>query len=134
LGRERGGRKLWRLVKVIIFGIEQAGTKPPKVILMAKEKQVDSVLGEMRGKIPLYKNGLDSSGEIVLCERGVIVRAEGNTLRVPFSYIKMLEKASEMPLGKVGVEMEVFDQMGERHYFAFGMAEQHFTLIKRSMP
>ena len=52
---------------------------------MANAKtQTDPVLGEIKGKIPVYKNGLDSSGEIILCAEGIIVRAEGNTLKVPF--------------------------------------------------
>jgi len=101
---------------------------------MANAKQSDPSLGEIKGKMPLYKNGLDSSGEIILCERGLIVRAEGNSVHAPFTYVKMLEKVSEMPLGKVGVEMEVFDQLGEKHYFNFGIAEQHFTMLKKSLP
>lgn len=100
---------------------------------MPKETQKDSVLGDIKGKIPLYKNGLDMSGDIILCAEGVIVRADGNTLKVPFRYVQMLEKASDMPLGKVGVEFEVYDQMGEKHYFNFGMSEQHFKTLKKSI-
>ena len=101
---------------------------------MAKAAQKDEVLGEIKGKIPVYKNGLDASGEIILCAEGLIVRAEGNTLKVPFRYVKMLGKSSDLPLGKVGVEMDVFDQMGEKHYFQFGMSDQHFMLLKKACP
>ena|SRR3989338_3851597 len=100
---------------------------------MAKEVQKDPVLGEIKGKMPLYKNGLDMSGDIILCEEGLIVQAEGNTLKVPFRYVQMLEKASDMPLGKVGVEFEAYDQMGEKHYFSFGMSEQHFKTLKKAI-
>ncbi len=100
---------------------------------MPKETQKDPVLGEIRGKIPLYKNGLDVSGNIILCSDGLIVQAEGNTLKVPFRYVQMLEKASDMPLGKVGVEFEVYDQMGEKHYFNFGMSDTHFKTLKKAI-
>ncbi len=103
-----------------------------KVIAMEKEQQKDPVLGGIMGKIPLYKNGLDMSGDIILCAEGLIVRAEGNTLKVPFRYVQMIEKASDMPLGKVGVEFEVFDQMGEKHYFNFGMSDTHFKTLKKA--
>lgn len=106
--------------------------KHQKVIRMAKTEQKDPVLGLIKGKIPLYKNGLDMSGEIILCAEGLIVMAEGNTLKVPFRYVQMLEKASDMPLGKVGVEFEVYDQMGEKHYFNFGMSDQHFQTLKKA--
>lgn len=92
----------------------------------------DDVFGVILGKMPLYKNGLDMSGEIILCETGLIVRADGNSLRVPFGYVTMLEKISAMPLGKVGVEMEVFDQMGDKHSFNFGMSDQHFVMLKKA--
>ncbi|VVC01125.1 Uncharacterised protein [uncultured archaeon] len=100
--------------------------------MAAKAEQKDPVLGDIKGKIPLYKNGLDMSGDIILCAEGLIVRAEGNTLKVPFRYVQMLEKASDMPLGKVGVEFEVYDQMGEKHYFNFGMSDQHFKTLKKA--
>ena len=99
---------------------------------MAKETPRDPVLGEIRGTIPVYKNGLDSSGEILLCEEGIIVHAEGNTVKVPFRYVTMLEKSSELPLGKIGVEMDVYDQAGNKHYYQFGMSDQHFLTLKKA--
>jgi hypothetical protein len=83
--------------------------------------------------MPVYKNGLDESGEISLCESGVIVKAEGSTLKVPFSYVRTLERISEMPLGKIGVEMQVFDQMGYEHNFTFGISESHFRSLKAAL-
>lgn len=100
---------------------------------MANAKtQSDPALGEIKGKIPVYKNGLDASGEIILCAEGIIVRADENTIKAPFRYVKMLEKSSDLPLGKVGVEMDVFDQMGEKHYFHFGMSDSHFLTLKKA--
>ncbi len=99
---------------------------------MAKAAQKDEILGEIKGKIPVYKNGLDASGEIILCEEGLIVHADGNTIKVPFRYVTMLEKSSDMPLGKVGVEMDIYDQTGQKHYFHFGMSDQHFMLLKKT--
>ena len=104
-----------------------------EVISMAKPIQKDDMLGEIKGKVLLYGNGLDSSGEIILCEEGLIVRAEGNTIKAPFRYVTMFEKSKDLPLGKVGVEMDVYDQSGNKHYFHAGIAEQHFTLIKRAI-
>ncbi len=101
---------------------------------MAKQVPKDDILGEIKGKIPLYGNGLDMSGEIILCAEGVIVRAEGNTIKAPFRYVTMFEKSKELPLGKVGVEMDVYDPSGQKHYFHVGMAEQHFTAMKKALP
>lgn len=100
---------------------------------MANEKkQSDPTFGEIKGKIPVYKNGLDASGDIILCAEGLIIRAEGNTIKVPFHYVKMLEKSNDLPLGKVGVEMDVFDQLGQKHYFHFGMSDMHFLTLKKA--
>lgn len=95
--------------------------------------QKDDFLGEIRGKMPMYSNGLDASGEIIMCEKGVIVRNEGDTIKAPFSYIKMLEKAGDLPLGRVRAEMDIFDQMGQKHYFYFGFSEHHYVMLKKAI-
>ncbi|MCX8196801.1 MAG: hypothetical protein N3G80_00580 [Candidatus Micrarchaeota archaeon] len=92
----------------------------------------DDMLGEIKGRIPLYSNGIDNAGQIILCESGIILEAEGNTLKVPFRYITMLEKSGELPLGKVSVEIEVFDPAGNKYYYQFGMADTHFLMLKRA--
>jgi hypothetical protein len=46
----------------------------------------------------------------------------------------MFEKSKELPLGKVAVEMDVYDPSGQKHYFHMGMAEQHFTTLKKALP
>ncbi|MCX8198251.1 MAG: hypothetical protein N3F07_03625 [Candidatus Micrarchaeota archaeon] len=97
-------------------------------------KQSDPTYGEIKGKIPVYKNGLDISGEIIVCQEGLIIRADGSSIKVPLHYVKMLEKSGELPLGKVGVEMDVFDQLGQKHYFHFGMSDQHFLFLKKLIP
>lgn len=98
---------------------------------MAKA-MIDETFGEIKGKIPIYKNGLDESGEIILCESGIIVRADGNTVRAPFTHVKILGKSVDMALGKVGVEMDVFDHMGEKHYYHLGMSDMHFAALKKA--
>ena len=98
---------------------------------MANQTKKDEVLGEIRGKMPLYANGFDNYGEIILCEKGFIIRAEGNTLRVYFHLVSMLAKATEeMVMGKVGVELEALDPLGEKHYYHFSMSEPHFNALK----
>ena len=52
-------------------------------------KQSDLVFGEIRGKIPVYGNGLDMSGDIILCEKGLIVRAGGNTIKALIQLFKL---------------------------------------------
>lgn len=99
---------------------------------MPSKPQSDEILGEIKGKIPIYKNGMDESGDIILCAEGVIVRAEGNTIKVPFRYITMLEKSGDLPLGKVGVEMDIYDQAGQKHYFHVGMSDLHFGTLKKA--
>ena len=99
---------------------------------MAKEAKKDEVLGVIKGKMPIYKNGLDVSGHIIMCEEGIIIADGENNLKAPFQYVKMLEKASDLPLGKISVEMDVYDQMGQKHYFQFGMSDQHFNALKKA--
>jgi hypothetical protein len=98
---------------------------------MANEMK-DETLGTIKGKIPVYQNGLDESGEIIICENGIIVRADGNTIRAPYTHVKILGKSVDMALGKVGVEMDVFDQMGEKHYYHIGMSDMHFAALQRA--
>jgi hypothetical protein len=71
------------------------------------------------------------NGEIIICEKGVIVRAGGNTIKTPYSYIKMLEKSGDLPMGRVTAEMDVYDQLGQKHYFQFGISDMHFNGLKK---
>ena len=80
---------------------------------MAKEMK-DETFGTIKGKIPIYKNGLDESGEIIICESGIIVRAEGNTVRAPYTHVKILGKSVEMALGKKRLDVTArFEQSGQ---------------------
>ena len=98
---------------------------------MAKEMR-DESLGVIKGKIPIYSNGLDESGEIILCEGGIIVRSGGDNVRAPFTHVKILGKSVDMALGKVGVEMDVFDHLGEKHYYHIGMSDMHYAALQKA--
>jgi len=98
---------------------------------MAKEMK-DEAFGAIKGTMPIYKNGLDESGEIIICETGIILRSEGSTVRAPYTHVKILGKSVEMALGKVGVEMDVFDQLGDKHYYHVGMSDMHFAALKKA--
>jgi hypothetical protein len=111
--------------------IKLKGKKGKRGGCMAKVAK-DEVLGTIKGRMPIYKNGLDQSGEIILCENGIIVRNEGSTIRAPFTHVKILGTSGDMPLGKVGVEMDVFDSMGDKHYFHLGMSDMHLNTLKRA--
>ncbi|MEM4348540.1 MAG: hypothetical protein QXN37_03150 [Candidatus Anstonellaceae archaeon] len=92
----------------------------------------DEMLGEIKGRIPVYSNGIDVSGQIILCEDGIIIEADGNTVKAPFRYITLLEKSGELPLGKVGVELEVFDPAGNKYYYYFGMSDTHLLALQNA--
>ncbi|MCX8175171.1 MAG: hypothetical protein N3E51_03120 [Candidatus Micrarchaeota archaeon] len=100
---------------------------------MARQKPKDEVLGEIKGRVPLYKDGLDVSGEIILCEEGLIVHCDGNTIKAPFRYVTMFEKSGELPLGKVSAEMDVYDQSGNKYYFHFALSDTHYNTIRRAL-
>jgi hypothetical protein len=92
----------------------------------------DSPFGKVKQRIPLFKNVLDSAGSIAICEDGVVIRHESGNVMAPFSYVRKIEKRKDLPLGKVEVEVEVFDQMGEKYDFVFKMSEQDLVTLKRS--
>lgn len=48
--------------------------------------------------------------------------------------MKMIAKVGELPLGKVAVEAEVYDQMGNRFSLALNMADGHFGLLRGLCP
>lgn len=96
---------------------------------MAEE---ESPFGKVKQRITLFKNVLDSAGSIAICEDGVIIRHESGNVMAPFSYVRKIEKKKDLPLGKAEVEIEVFDQMGEKYEFVFNMSEQDLVVLKRS--
>ena len=97
---------------------------------MATEK--DAVLGEIKGRIPLFKDAIDEAGSIVLCENGLIIDADGQNFKTAYSFVKSIEKTGDMALGKVGVGMVVYDHIGQKFTFDVCMADQHFEMLKKA--
>ncbi len=97
-------------------------------------QQKDSLFGMVKETILLYGNGMDASGKIYVCEEGLVIKDKGETIRAPFEYVKMIAKVGELPLGKVAVEAEVYDQMGNRFSLALNMADGHFGLLRGLCP
>ena len=97
------------------------------------QKQKDSVYGFVTNSFPLFANGIDQTGIIYVCEKGLVIKNEGHFIRAPLEYVRSLERVEEMPLGKVSMIMRVFDQMsvGQEYGFAAGIADMHYeTLVK----
>ena len=96
--------------------------------------QKDSVFGMVSQSYPIFSNGMDQSGTIYACEKGLLIKHEGESIRAPYEYVRNLMKVSDMPLGKWGVKMEVYDQVGNRYDLAFGMNDMHFNQLKKLCP
>lgn len=96
--------------------------------------QKDSVFGMVSASYPVFSNGLDPSGTIYVCEKGLVIKNSGESIRAPFEYVRNLMKVSDMPLGKLGVKMEVYDQVGNRYDLAFGINDVHFNALKKLCP
>lgn len=95
---------------------------------MATEK--DAVLGEIKGRIPLFKDAIDAAGNIILFENGLIIDADGQNFKTAYSFVKSIEKTGDMAMGKVGVGMVVYDHIGQKFTFDVCMADQHFAALK----
>lgn len=96
--------------------------------------QKDSVFGMVSESFPVFSNGMDQSGMIYVCEKGLVIKNEGEMIRAPFDYVRNLEKISDMPLGKWGIKMEVYDQVGTRYDLTLGMNDMHFNKLKKLCP
>lgn len=96
--------------------------------------QKDSVFGMVSQSFPVFSNGMDQSGTIYVCEKGLVIKNEGELIRAPFEYVRNLMHVSDMPLGKIGVKMEAYDQVGTRYNLAFGINDTHFSSLKKLCP
>lgn len=96
--------------------------------------QKDSVYGMVSQSFGLFENGLDQTGTIYVCEGGLVIKNLGQFIRAPFDYVKKLEQVEEMPLGRVSVIVQVFDQMGAEYNFATTMADMHLNALQRLCP
>jgi hypothetical protein len=96
--------------------------------------QMDSVFGMVSQSYPIFSNGMDQSGTVYVCEKGLVIKHGGESIRAPFDYVRNLMKVSDMPLGKIGVKMEVYDQVGNRYDLAFGINDTHYNSLKKMCP
>lgn len=94
-------------------------------------RQKDSQMGFVKETIMLYGNNMDVCGNIYICENGIVVKNAGETIRAPFDYVKLLEKVGDLPLGKVAVEAQIYDQMGTKFDMALNMADSHLEMLQR---
>ncbi len=99
-----------------------------------EQKQKDSVYGFVTKSFPLYANGIDQTGIIYVCEKGLVIKNEGHFIRAPLEYVRGLERVEEMPLGKVSMIMRVFDQMGQEHEMAVGINDMHYEKLRKLCP
>jgi hypothetical protein len=96
--------------------------------------QKDSVYGMVSHTIALFDNGIDQSGTIYVCEGGLVIKNSGNFIRAPFDYVKKLEPVEEMPLGRVSVIVQCFDQLGMQHQFATSMSDIGLKTLQKLCP
>jgi hypothetical protein len=96
--------------------------------------QKDSVYGMVSQSIGLFENGLDQTGTIYICEGGLVIKNSGQFIRAPLDYVKKLEQVEEMPMGRVSVIVQVFDQMGGEYNFATSMADMHLKVLQKLCP
>ena len=95
---------------------------------MAEEK---SPMGIVKTKIPLYNSGFNESGHILLCENGICLRTEEESVKVPYSYVQSIDRIKDLPLAKVLVGISLYDQIGAKVNVEVGMADKHYNELKR---
>jgi hypothetical protein len=94
--------------------------------------QTDEVLGEIKGKIPTYKSGFDEDGFIIVCEKGLYIKTAGESVRAPYNYVKKITSGKEMPMGRVAVDMTVFDHLGSQYDLSFAITDTHLAALKKA--
>ncbi|MFA5108280.1 MAG: hypothetical protein WC492_01975 [Candidatus Micrarchaeia archaeon] len=99
---------------------------------MASQK--DSIFGMVSQSYPIYEDGFEQNGTIYVCEGGIVVKYNGKLIRSPFSYVKKIEKVSELPLGKVSVILKMYDQLGQVHDMAVGLNDMHYEAFRKFCP
>ncbi len=92
----------------------------------------DPVLGDILETMPIYKGGFDRSGEVVLCKNGIIIKHNGETVKVPYEYVKYLDAMDRMALGRVRANVNVFDQMHGNMDFVFEISDMNFDKLSKA--
>lgn len=92
----------------------------------------DSLLGDVVDSFPIYKSGFDRSGEIVLCKNGIVIKHNGETLKVPFEYVKYLDAMDKMALGRVRANVNIFDQTHGNMDIVFEISDLHFDRLLKA--
>ena len=96
---------------------------------MAEEK---TPMGAVKTRIPLYSAGFDEKGHILLCEEGICLKTDEESVKVPYSYVKEVQKVKDLPLAKVLVAIELYDQVGAKVNVEVGRADMHYNELKRA--
>ena len=96
--------------------------------------QKDSVYGMVSQNIGLFENGLDQTGTIYICEKGLVIKNNGQFIRAPLEYVKKLEQVEEMPMGRVSVIVQCFDQLGAEYNFATAMSDMQLKALQKLCP
>lgn len=96
--------------------------------------QKDSVYGMVSYSVNLFENGLEQTGTIYVCEKGLVIKNAGQFIRAPFDYVKKLEGVEEMPMGRMSVIVQCFDQLGAEYNFVTTMADMQLKALQKICP
>jgi hypothetical protein len=100
---------------------------------MAKA-QMDKVFGVVKNSFPIFEDNFEQVGTIYACENGAVFKYKDQFIRVPYEYVRKMEKVSNLALGKVSVIFQVYDQMGTEYNMAVAINDIHYPVLKKMFP
>lgn len=89
-------------------------------------------MGAVKTRIQLYSGGFNEAGHILLCENGICLKTEEESVKVPYSYVQFIDRLKDLPLAKVLVGISLYDQVGAKISVEVGMADMHYNELKRA--
>ncbi len=86
--------------------------------------------GEPPKQIKLYKDAFNETGSITLLKKEVVFRLDGNVIRCPLDYVKVIEKTGELPMSRYNVRFETYDVFGSKYEFEAIMSDVNYAMLK----
>lgn len=96
--------------------------------------QKDSVFGMVSHAFPIFEDGINQTGTIYVCEKGLVVKHNGLLIRSPFSYVRKIEKVEEQAMGRYSVILKLFDQVGGEYDMAVSMTDSSYMTLRKLCP
>ncbi len=92
---------------------------------------MDDELGTLKHQEVLYDDNFNEIGKIIIFDRGISLKYKDYSIKVPFNFIAGITKNHDVGLGKVNINLSIYDRLSNRYDLNMNVSDIVYYTLKR---